>query len=759
VFDDANVEGHPARSGSNRAPGLHVYHIESKNSLILFISLIISILSFSKLQAQENIDSLEAVLPKVTGVDRMETAYALFRGYLDKEQKQSLAYASMAFDEAIKLKDTLRIIRAGNARGFVNRELGKFKEAVSDFEYILPLTLKFGKDKDRERAYMTQRKFILNNLGYTFQRSANIGKALEAYIESLRIREEERDTTGVSVALNNIGAIYHEIGDYENAMSYYGQSFKLLTKSTDVSSRMHKLVNMADVSNDMGQYEVALNYLKSVFRECSAGCDDRDVAFAHHIRGVAYMNTGRLKEAEQEYLTALGMWQKVNALDEVEELSSLAELKMIQGQYEKALEYLDASQDMAEEVDFPKQELNNYKLYAKVFSRLGDSKLEAEYYKKYIDLNQQVYNADMIRTILRIQTKYQESENLATIERQGSELKASKELIEAQRTQVIFFTAVCVLVIGLVFILWRFNRSTTRANIEMKAAKETIEQKNNELLEINRTLDQRIMAKTRELITTNMSLQKSNEELDNFIYKTSHDIRGPLASLKGIASLALIESKDEEVSKYIRMLDDTAEGLIKILTRLVSISQITHAKLVPVEVSFQDLIKDVLLIQTKRGIPAKFNIRTDVEEGAALITDRTLLSIVLENLVDNAIKFQNTSDRAESFVLIRVDRVEEGIRIKVIDNGIGIDRMSAEKIFQMFVRASERSETGGLGLYLSRIAVEKLGGEISLHITEEKWTEFRVILPADLNTILEERRQAELQREMEKMMIANKTQS
>ena len=225
------------------------------------------------------------------------------------------------------------------------------------------------------------------------------------------------------------------------------------------------------------------------------------------------------------------------------------------------------------------------------------------------------------------------------------------------------------------------------------------------------------------------------------------------------SSLALIESKDEEVSKYIRMLDDTAEGLIKILTRLVSISQITHAKLVPVEVSFQALINDVLLIQTKRGIPAKFNIRTDVGENTDLITDRTLLSIVLENLVDNAIKFQNTSDRAESFVLIRVDHIPEGIRIKVIDNGIGIDRMSAEKIFQMFVRASERSETGGLGLYLSRIAVEKLGGDISLHITDEKWTEFRVILPADLNVIMEERRQAELQREMEKMMIANKQQS
>ncbi|MFM9075381.1 MAG: tetratricopeptide repeat protein [Bacteroidota bacterium] len=690
----------------------------------------------------------------------MEVTFQLFAANLDVNQRKALQYAEMSYEEAKKLNDTLRIIRAGNARGFVFSDLGKFKEAITDFEYILPLTLTASPgDAEEVKSYRQQRKFILNNLGRTYFRAAEVGKALERYLESLKLREEDKDTVAIALALNNIGALYHQIGDRENALSYYAQSYQLLLKTNQISARAHRLVNIADVSTEMGRYDVALAYLKDVFALCASGCDKRDEAFAHHIKGEALMKTGKLQEAEKEFLTALKTWQEVEATDEVEELSSLAELKMLQGQYERALEYLETSQDMAEEINFPVQELRNYRLYAEIFTRLGDMRLVAEYRQKYIELNEKIYNADMMRTILRIQSKYQEAENLATIERQGNELVVSKELISAQRNQVIFFTVACVLVVGIDFILYRFNLSTTRSNIALKTAKGTIEQQNNELTEINRTLDQRIMAKTQELIATNISLQKSNEELDNFIYKTSHDIRGPLASLKGIASLALIESKDEEVSKYIRMLDDTAEGLIKILTRLVSISQITHAKLAPVSVDFQSLINDVLLIQTKRGIPAKFNIRTEIGADTAMITDRTLLSIVMENLIDNAIKFQNTSDRAESFVLTRVVRQPEGITISVIDNGIGIDKVSADKIFQMFVRASERSETGGLGLYLSRIAVEKLGGRISLNITPEKWTEFRVVLPADLNTILEERRQAELQREMEKMMMANKQQS
>lgn len=163
----------------------------------------------------------------------------------------------------------------------------------------------------------------------------------------------------------------------------------------------------------------------------------------------------------------------------------------------------------------------------------------------------------------------------------------------------------------------------------------------------------------------------------------------------------------------------------------------------------QALVNDSLNIQNKRGFPQNLQIDADVQPELALITDRTLVSIVLDNLLDNAIKFRNTSERAGSFIRIRVQAVEGGVSIEVTDNGIGIDKSNADKIFQMFVRASERSATGGLGLYLSRLAVEKLGGTISLQITPEGWTQFRVVLPTDLGQVIESRRQQEIQHEME----------
>ncbi|MFM8347641.1 MAG: tetratricopeptide repeat protein, partial [Bacteroidota bacterium] len=294
MFDNANVGGHDAPCRSIPAPGLRVYLIESKSALILLIQLLISILSISNLYAQFNVDSLEKVLPTSVGANRMEVTFQLFAANLDVNQRKALQYAEMSYEEAKKLNDTLRIIRAGNARGFVFSDLGKFKEAITDFEYILPLTLTASPgDAEEVKSYRQQRKFILNNLGRTYFRAAEVGKALERYLESLKLREEDKDTVAIALALNNIGALYHQIGDRENALSYYAQSYQLLLKTNQISARAHRLVNIADVSTEMGRYDVALAYLKDVFALCASGCDKRDEAFAHHIKGEALMKTGK----------------------------------------------------------------------------------------------------------------------------------------------------------------------------------------------------------------------------------------------------------------------------------------------------------------------------------------------------------------------------------------------------------------------------------------------------------------------------------
>jgi signal transduction histidine kinase len=104
----------------------------------------------------------------------------------------------------------------------------------------------------------------------------------------------------------------------------------------------------------------------------------------------------------------------------------------------------------------------------------------------------------------------------------------------------------------------------------------------------------------------------------------------------------------------------------------------------------------------------------------------------LENLIDNAVRFYNDSQRINPFVKIRILVEGNDLQISVVDNGIGVADVDSEKIFHMFSRASDRSNTGGLGLYLVKQAAERLGGSVGLSRTPQGYTEFTVTLPLEL---------------------------
>jgi signal transduction histidine kinase len=255
--------------------------------------------------------------------------------------------------------------------------------------------------------------------------------------------------------------------------------------------------------------------------------------------------------------------------------------------------------------------------------------------------------------------------------------------------------------------------------------------------------------RTKELFDSNSALTKVNEELDHFIYKTSHDIRGPLATLKGMANLAMMDVKDPLALDYLKKLDHTAGKMNTILTRLLIINQINQSVINPDYVDFHALIYDILLIENKKGIPPRIKISFDIDKDIIFRSDKDLIRIILENLIDNAIKYYNDSLRIEPFVDVRIKKDGSLLILTVTDNGIGIGNANKEKIFQMFVRVSERSESGGIGLYLTKLATEKVEGKIEVSTTQEGYTEFSVVFPNDLALIIERRKEEEWRKKMQ----------
>lgn len=235
------------------------------------------------------------------------------------------------------------------------------------------------------------------------------------------------------------------------------------------------------------------------------------------------------------------------------------------------------------------------------------------------------------------------------------------------------------------------------------------------------------------LVNAKQQLQDKSDELNLFVYKASHDLKSPVSSIKGIMAL-LDESKDlNEMKMYYKMVADSTLRLDSIISDLLILGRITYGDLEYEQVDFKQVIDSILKsIEFVDGFKdINFNVVID-DNAQSIRSEKGLLNTILFNLIDNAIKYrQNKSEH--SYINIHVSSLDDGILIKIEDNGIGIADLQQANVFKMFYRATSTSKGSGLGLYIVKTSVLKLGGTIALESTFGKGTTFLLKLPGHAN--------------------------
>lgn len=657
------------------------------------------------------VDSLKSVLAKASGQQRYDVLFGLFVAHLDKDNPQALYYAREATTEASRSGDSLGMVKSGRAEGYVLTRLGRNEEAIRIFHRTL--------DVASRNKFDEQEKFLLNHLAITYTYQANYDRALEYHFRSLLIREAKGTKSEVSITKNNIGLVYYRLKDFDKALDYYQQSLDIKKEIGDNYDRDRSLINIALCYQQLRKYERVPEYIEEAFSICEPNCSNLVQMEGHAVLGIANLMMEKYEVAENEFKLSHAKAVELGDVRYLAEcLWGFSRIDFAKGDYQSALRKLTEAEKYLVETKSQEDLLRVYKAFSDVYNSMGDFRNTSSYQMKYIQLKDSVYSEDLIKNLARVQTDYEERENIKTIEEKNEILVLNQEVIERQRQVYFFVGLVAVLSIFGTYMFLRYSRALSRAKQELSV--------------MNQTLERRVEDRTK-------ALQNVNNELDNFIYKTSHDIRGPLASLKGIANVALLELTDPKAQDYLNKLDASADKLNSILTRLLIVNQINHAVLSPQRIDFKELIGEILVFERKKGVPPRMSILHEIDEDVALVTDRHVLRIILENLIDNAIKYHNSSERIEPFVKINVGLVPDGVSIKVIDNGIGIQERDPQKLFQMFVRASERSESGGIGLYLTKLASERLFAKVEYTTTPERYTQFSVTLPADLNTVLRDK--------------------
>lgn len=227
------------------------------------------------------------------------------------------------------------------------------------------------------------------------------------------------------------------------------------------------------------------------------------------------------------------------------------------------------------------------------------------------------------------------------------------------------------------------------------------------------------------LMIRNQELEKSNVELDRFVYSASHDLRAPLNSISGLLNLQRLEPHSMD---YTDMIQSRVTIMDKFIRDIIDYSRNSRTAVVKESVRLREVIDEIVdvLKISQLNHPVAFQVY--VEPSFSIITDLPRLRVVLNNLISNAMKYTDVS-KADSYIQVKAWH-EQGLTIvEVADNGIGIDAALQPKIFDMFFRATTVSTGSGLGLYIVRESLEKVKGTISFQSEMGKGTCFRVVLP------------------------------
>jgi PAS domain S-box-containing protein len=221
-------------------------------------------------------------------------------------------------------------------------------------------------------------------------------------------------------------------------------------------------------------------------------------------------------------------------------------------------------------------------------------------------------------------------------------------------------------------------------------------------------------------------LEKVNAELDQFIYHASHDLRSPLTTMLGLTNLIQIDKSEDTVDKYNQMLRERILHLDCLLHELVSVTYNNKAQLQCDRIYFEDELKSVL--QEFAITTPDMKVHFFVEPGPEFYSDSVRLRAILRNLVSNAIKYYN-KNRKNPFLKVTVSTTEHHAVLNVKDNGVGIDPIFQPRIFDMFFRADNEVKGSGLGLYIVKSMVTKLGGTIQVKSAKGKGSSFTLTLP------------------------------
>jgi PAS domain S-box-containing protein len=234
---------------------------------------------------------------------------------------------------------------------------------------------------------------------------------------------------------------------------------------------------------------------------------------------------------------------------------------------------------------------------------------------------------------------------------------------------------------------------------------------------------------------TEKELLSANAELEEFAYRTSHDLRSPIVSSLGLMKIAkdsLTKGDTDKVMTCINHANNSLSKLEALIKDILQLSEVNNSDDKEQDTDVSEIIDQAFQSISQLDGFSEIEKNVDLEVKNILQINPIRFSLIVENLISNAVKYQNPKE-SNKHIKIKTYSDPNGFTFEISDNGLGIPKDQTNKLFQMFNRFHPKQAFGsGIGLYLAKKSANSLGGNIEF-INQDKGACFRLSLPQSQN--------------------------
>jgi hypothetical protein len=224
-----------------------------------------------------------------------------------------------------------------------------------------------------------------------------------------------------------------------------------------------------------------------------------------------------------------------------------------------------------------------------------------------------------------------------------------------------------------------------------------------------------------------IALEQEKEHLDQFIFKTTHDLRSPIHSAMGLLNL-LEKAPESERGVYLEMTRNTLVKLESLIEEVNHLYKVDKMAVKREYIDLKDLLSGEIAVLKNHPMGGRIRFELNYAEDTVLFSDALRVRTIVGNILSNAVKYSDPN-KDSSFIVVNAKANYESLTVTITDNGIGIAEENLDRIFEIFYRATTEASGTGLGLHIVKDTVTRLNGKIEVKSKLGEGTQFKVSLP------------------------------